>query len=113
NKCAGPSVRRVWAKVGDDDPIDLSASQCPETCDSEQKAASFRGASRDGSRVYFTTEQQLLPEDQDISNRNDLDEYDFNAVGQKLRVVTGSANPAGAGVNAVTLMRISDDGAYV
>jgi hypothetical protein len=110
--CAGAEERRVWAKVGDDDPIDLSASQCPATCGPALPVA-FRGASRDGSRVYFTTEQQLLPEDQDTSNKSDLYEYDFNATGQKLRVVTGSSDPSGANVRPSGLFRVSDDGAYV
>jgi hypothetical protein len=110
--CAGPEERRVWAKVGDDDPIDLSASQCPVTCGSALPAV-FRGASRDGSRVYFTTEQQLLSEDQDTSNKSDLYEYDFDATGQKLRLVTGSSDPSGANVRPTGLLRVSDDGAYV
>ncbi|MFA4928438.1 MAG: hypothetical protein WC558_07970 [Patulibacter sp.] len=111
-QCEVPAVRRVWAKVGSSDPIDLSASQCELTCGAEE-TANFRGASRDGSRVYFATEQQLVPEDQDTSDRNDLYEYDFNASGQKLRLVTGSAEPEGAGVSAAGLFRVSDDGAYV
>jgi hypothetical protein len=110
--CGAPAVRRVWAKIGDEDPIDLSASQCPETCGPEQ-TATFRGASRDGSRVYFVTEQRLLPEDQDTSNQSDLYEYDFNAVGQELRLVTGGSDPAGAGVGPYDLLRASSDGAYV
>lgn len=111
--CNATASRRVWAKVGNAEPIDLSAPQCPDTCDPTQKVASFRGASRDGSRVYFTTEQQLLPGDQDTTNQNDLYEYDFNASGQKLRLVTGSEDPEGAGVNALGLLRTSQDGAYV
>jgi hypothetical protein len=110
--CAGAEERRVWAKVGDEDPIDLSASQCPETCGPALPAA-FRGASRDGSRVYFTTEQQLLPEDLDTSNKSDLYEYDFDATGQKLRLVTGSSDPSGANVRPSGLLRVSNDGAYV
>ncbi len=107
-----PESQRVWAKVGDADPIDLSASQCPAVC-GPAAIASFQGASRDGSRVYFTTEQRLLLEDQDTSNQNDLYEYDFDATGQKLRLVTGSADPAGAGVTPLGMFRVSDDGAYV
>ncbi len=110
--CPDAAAKRVWAKVGDDDPIDLSASQCPDTCGPE-RPATFRGASRDGARVYFTTEQRLLPEDEDASNQNDLYEYDFDAAGQKLRLVTGSSDPAGAGVSTLGVLRISGDGAYL
>lgn len=110
--CVAPDKARVWAKVGDQDPIDLAASQCPATCGPE-RTAHFRGAALDGSRVYFTTEQRLLPEDQDTSNQNDLYEYDFNATGQKLRLITGSTDPVGAGVPVFGRFRVSDDGAYV
>jgi hypothetical protein len=117
SECAEPGVRRVWAKIGDDDPIDLSASQCPATCGPE-KTAHFRGASRDGSRVYFSTEQRLLPEDQNPlagpdPAQNDLYEYDFNASGQKLRLVTGSTDPAGTAIAPSGQFRVSEDGAYV
>ncbi len=110
--CDAASARRVWAKVGAAAPIDISASQCPATCGAEA-TAQFRGASRDGSRVYFATTQRLLPEDQDTSAQNDLYEYDFNAPGSKLRMVTGSSAPVGANVAAVGMFRVSMDGAYV
>lgn len=110
--CAGAAARRVWAKVGGADPIDLSASQCPDTCGTAA-AAQFRGASRNGSRVYFATTQRLIPGDQDASGQNDLYEYDFNATGQKLKPVTSSTASAGANVAASSLFRVSQDGAYV
>lgn len=110
--CTAANARRVWAKVGAAAPIDISASQCPATCGTEA-AANFRGASRDGSRVYFTTTQKLVPEDQDTSAQNDLYEYDFNATGSKLRVVTGSTAPAGANVGTSGMFRVSKDGDYV
>jgi hypothetical protein len=63
--------------------------------------------------VYFTTTQRLLPEDGDTSNQNDVYEYDFDATGQKLRLVTGGADPAGANVAVNGLFRVSSDGSYV
>jgi len=108
--CGDASAQRVWVKIGDHDPVDLSESQCQATCGPE-RVATFRGASRDGSRVYFTTEQRLVPEDEDTSGQSDLYEYDFNASGQKLRLVTGG--PAAAGANARFVRRVSNDGAYV
>ncbi len=110
--CNDPEVQRVWAKVGDDDPIDISASQCPAEC-GPAATVTFRDASRDGSRVYFTTQQRLLPEDPDdnAAPSVDLYEYDFNATGQKLRLVSGGPGTGGAAVWSV--MRVSDDGAYV
>ncbi len=115
---AQAEAQRVWAKVGDDDPIDISASQCPAECGSALPVT-FRSASSDGSRVYFTTEQRLLPEDPDGNDGQSMDgrqyvdlyEYDFNATGGKLRLVTSGTGTDGAAVWSV--MRISDDGAYV
>jgi hypothetical protein len=111
-ECYTPEHERVWAKVGDDDPIDISASQCEAVC-GDPSRAEFLGASRDGSRVFFATEQRLLLEDQDTSAQRDLYEYDFNASGQKLRLVTGGADPEGADVRSLPVFRMSDDGAYV
>lgn len=110
--CPDPDAQRVWAKVGNDDPIDLSASHCPAVC-GPVAPVTFRGASRDGSRVYFTTQQRLLPDDPDDNDSPsaDLYEYDFGATGTKLRLVTGGSGTDGAALWSV--MRISDDGAYV
>jgi hypothetical protein len=109
--CNAAAARRVWAKVGDADPIDLSETQCG-SCGAAA-ATFFRGAARDGSRVYFSTTQKLLAEDQDTTAPNDIYEYDFNATGQKLRLVTGGPASAGANVAAASLFRVSDSGSYV
>jgi hypothetical protein len=108
--CTSAANQRVWAKIGANDPVDLSASQCTTNC-GVAAATFFEGASRDGSRVYFTTDQKLLDADEDTSLKRDLYEYDANATGSKLRSVTASALPEGAGVLGVT--RISEDGSYV
>lgn len=104
------AAQRVWVKTDDDDPIDVSASQCPATC-GLPRTVDFRGATPDGRRIFFSTTQRLLPEDTDSDAvpSADLYEYDFDAVGPKLRLVTGG----GAGAAFWTLMRVSDDGDYV
>jgi hypothetical protein len=103
--------RRVWAKIGDADPIDLSETRCDDGNCGAAAIAIYAGAARDGSRVYFTTQQKLVNGDQDTSAKNDLYEYDFDAPGERLRPVTASIAPEGAGVLGVT--RISDDGSHV
>lgn len=108
--CLAPANQRVWAKIGNDAPVDLSASLCTTTC-GVAAAAQFEGASRDGSRVYFTTDQKLLDGDQDTTLRRDLYEYDHDATGTKLRSVTSSALPDGAGVVGVST--VSEDGTAV
>src|SRR5262249_33176061 len=53
----------------------------------------FQGASADGKIVFFTTEQQLLPQDTDSTN--DLYAYDFSKpVGERLvQISAGEENP--------------------
>jgi hypothetical protein len=109
--CRTAANQRVWAKVGDADPIDLSESRCTDGNCGAAAQAIYAGAARDGSRVYFTSQQKLVDGDQDTAGRNDIYEYDFSADGEKLRPVTASLDPVGADVVAVT--RISDDGSHV
>lgn len=109
--CKSAANQRVWAKVGTADPIDLAASRCDDGNCGAAAPAIYEGAARDGSRVYFTTQQKLVNGDQDTSAKSDVYEYDFDATGEKLRPVTASLAPEGAGV--VRVVRISDDGAYV
>lgn len=53
-----------------------SPSQCQPSCEKPaEKPGIFQGASADGSRVFFTTQQELLPGDTDETY--DLYEYDF------------------------------------
>ncbi len=111
--CRTPAMTRVWAKVDDNDPIDISAPQCsPGGCSATSMVAQFEGASDDGNRVYFSTEQELLDGDGDTSLKRDLFEYTFApGGGGTLRAVTSSGTPVGAGV--VRVARVSADGSHV
>jgi hypothetical protein len=117
---SGPSVNELYARLGQS-PINTAAiSEPPEgacaQCRTgtatqsnpaiEEKPAEFAGASADGSKVFFTTEQELFQGD----TTNNLYEYDFdNASGQKvLRVSLGSGKPEVLGV-----ARVSRDGSHV
>lgn len=111
--CTGATQQRVWVKVDDSDPIDISAPQCsPGGCSATNVATSFEGASDDGNRVYLSTEQELLDGDGDTSLKRDLFEYTFTpGGGGTLRAVTSSSTAAGAGVSGVP--RVSADGSRV
>jgi hypothetical protein len=122
--CGSASV--VYARVDGATTIEASASQCTRApsdpggacnADSGTVYEGFQGANADGTRVYFTTSQQLVNADTDATM--DLYECDIPAgtpapVGAvnpcpDLREVSGAA--AGADVQGVT--RISDDGSHV
>jgi hypothetical protein len=86
-----------------------SEADCAE-CDLSSPAdAEFRGASSDGSKVFFTTAQRLLPGATGVGA--DLYEYDFEGPkgGRVTRVSRGG--PAGSGVLGVA--RVSEDGSHV
>jgi hypothetical protein len=110
----------VYARVDGTTTIAVSASQCTRAssdpggvCDAHSPAG-FQGANADGTRVYFTTSQQLVNGDTDETE--DLYQCDipagtpppvvpFNPC-PDLREVSGAAT--GASVKGDT--RISDDG---
>ncbi len=112
--------RDVYARVDAATTINASASQCTRVssdpggvCNADSPAI-FQGANADGTRVFFTTDQQLVDSDTDATT--DLYECDIPSgtpapVGAvnpcpDLREVSGAAT--GAEVKGVT--RISDDG---
>lgn len=116
----GPSVDELYARVGGLPVNTVPISQPPESACAacrtatasatepavEPKPAEFAGASEDGSKVFFTTEQELLAG----ATTKNLYEYDFGRPqGQKvLRLSTGSPTPEIAGV-----ARVSRDGSHV
>jgi hypothetical protein len=113
NESCGPAIRapevsELYARVGGIQTVPISeptSVQC-QVCNTEVRSpASYRGASRDGSKVFFETEQELLTG----AEGNNLYLYDFERpAGQKvLRVSTGAATPEVQGV-----ARISEDGTH-
>src|SRR4029077_16284268 len=66
----------------------------------------FQGASQDGSKVFFTTEQSLLPG----AEGENLYEYDFGApAGERVTLLSsGAGDPQLQGI-----ARISEDGSHV
>ena len=106
---AAPEVSEVYARLGQDETVAISEpspGQCRE-CDTTSRApAEFQGASEDGSKVFFLTEQELFSGDTTMN----LYEYDFdNPNGQKIvRASVGSSAPEVLGV-----ARVSEDGSHV
>jgi hypothetical protein len=85
-----------------------SAVDCGECKLSGQADARFWGASFDGSRVFFTTTQQLLP---GSSAGAGLYEYDFNGPPHGRIKLVSLGDPEGARVQRV--VRVSNDGSHV
>jgi Tol biopolymer transport system component len=120
----GPGgVSRVWARVAASATIAVSGSQCTRTSSDPGGAcnglaeANIAGMAADGSRVFFTTTQQLVNRDTDQTN--DLYECDIPPgtpapVGTanpcaSLSEVTGSAT----GANVQNVVKVSEDGSRV
>jgi hypothetical protein len=121
------NVKTVFARIDGTSTVDISnpsPSECtrctqeaeegkPES--SEAKPATYQGASADGSKVFFTTTQQLVNGDTDSSP--DLYEYDFNnPPGHRIVQVSagglGDVSP-GAGAEVGGVASISEDGSHV
>jgi hypothetical protein len=102
----GPHVNELWARTDESVSTDISepsGANCAlcETSENEQREALFQGASEDGAKVVFLSEQKLLPGAGGMS----LYEYDFNgAPGQRVTLVA----PEALGV-----ARLSEDGSHV
>lgn len=126
-----PPTDELYARLGGSETVWVSEPQCTpaSACHnvttepyatreaSEEAGVVFEGASADGSKVFFTTTQQLTNSDTDATRTRDLYEYDFNEpVGQRLTQVSaggsGDATP-GAGADVEGVSRISEDGSHV
>jgi hypothetical protein len=110
-----PEVTEVYARldsqetVAISEPIPQDCTECrpgPFNPGTQRKGAQFQGASADGEKVFFTTEQELLPG----AETNNLFEFDFgSARGRRVRQLSiGIAAPKVLGV-----ARISEDGSHV
>jgi hypothetical protein len=108
----GPAVDEVYARIEGARTVAISepsASDCEE-CDTSSKAdARFSGASRDGSKVFFTTGQHLLPGATGVGPY--LYEYDFDGPAGGRVTLVSVGDVAGPGVLGVA--RLSDDGSHV
>jgi hypothetical protein len=108
-----PPVEEIYARVGESATVKISeptrvdcASCQTSSTETELKKGVFQGASQDGKRVFFLTEQELLPGRKGMN----LYEYDFNGPehGKIVLVSGGSSEP-----DVQSVVRISQDGSHV
>ena len=105
----------IWARVDGTTSYKVSASLCIRADCNAPAKAEFRAAAKDGSRVYFTTTQQLVNGDEDQTN--DLYACDIPTTPQ---APVGTASPCaalhqvsaapGGKADVQQLLKISDDG---
>jgi hypothetical protein len=85
----GPAVNELYARVDGGETVDISQpstgpdGDCAVCDEREPRAAVFAGASEDGSKVFFYSEQELLPG----AAGESLYEYDFDAADPHERVI--------------------------
>lgn len=103
-----PRVNELYARIDGERTVDISepstgpTGDCSACVEGEPQAAVYQGASEDGSKVFFTSQQELLP-----GARGDtLYEYDFDAASPHQRLSVLAPEVEGAPV-------ISQDGARV
>ena len=103
----GPAVDELYARVGGSRTVDISepstgpGGDC-ESCDeSEPKAAVYQGSSEDGSKVFFTTEQDLLPG----AAGDSLYEYNFDVpAGRRVTLLSREVNSVAATASSGSLL---------
>jgi hypothetical protein len=110
-------VPTIYARIDGKETVAVSEpspSECT-TCSPTPSAAVYQGASADGSKVFFTTTQQLVNGDTDSTT--DLYEYDFNnPPGHRIVQVSGGGLgdvTPGAGAEVQGVVSISEDGSHV
>jgi hypothetical protein len=123
NSGCHPGGSQLWARVGGSATIAVSHSECTRTSSDPGGAcnaaapAEFAGMATDGSRVYFTTTQQLVNGDTDQSN----DLYEC-AIPPGSPAPVGSANPCASltevshdasGADVQSVVNVSEDGSHV
>jgi hypothetical protein len=110
-------------------------SPCAACKHPEPEPATYQGASADGSKVFFTTEQELLHEDEDVANGrgggNDL--YAYEELGKPTghlaqlskgncetteketteKVIVKESSTCGSGAEVQGVVRSSSDGSHV
>jgi hypothetical protein len=107
----GPEVPELYARVGGFETVAISEpspQQCAACQTSTKAAGEFAGASEDGSKVFFLTEQELLP---GAAGMN-LYEYDFDAP-PAAHVVLASHAAAATPADVLGVARVSEDGSHV
>lgn len=105
----------LYARIGGARTVKIS-DRSPDACttlacrNSALSSAVFAGASEDGSKAFFTSEQQLTDS---ASTSGNLYEYDFDdATGENL-IDVSSGDTSGGGPRVQGVVAISSDGSHV
>jgi hypothetical protein len=112
-------VRTVYARVAGKETVavsERSPSQCSGACaEAEPAAAMYKGASSDGTKVFFLTSQPLVNGDTD----NTVDLYEYNLAeppGRRLIQISrggaGDLTP-GSGAEVEGVVNVSQDGSHI
>jgi hypothetical protein len=131
--CSGsqPIVNQLYARINGSQTVAVSEpvmtpareEGCSGVCredENEEKGhtrspALFEGASEDGSKVFFSTEQTLLNSDKDSTR--DLYEAEVSTAGVTRLVQVSAGDETdpnrGSGAEVVSVVRISEDGSHV
>ena len=115
---------QLFARVDGSKTIEISkpiseAQVCGEKvpCPGAKSHASvlFQGANIDGSKVFFTTTQSLVSEDEDTTNDLYMATISNGAVSKLVLVSEGDSTDAkrGQGAEVQGVTRVSDDGSHV
>jgi len=118
--CPSGGVFTVYARINRTSTVAISnpsPTQCT-SCSAAASPASFEGASADGSKAFFITEQPLVEGDEGGTGTGmDLYEYDFdNPPGRNLvQLSAGEAGDLtpGSGADVQGVVRTSSDGSHV
>jgi hypothetical protein len=121
--CNAGGALQLWARVGGSATVAVSHSECTRTSSDPGGAcnalatAEFAGMATDGSRVYFTSAQQLVNGDTDQTN--DLYECE---IPPGAPAPVGAANPCASltevshnasGADVQSVVNVSEDGSRV
>jgi hypothetical protein len=106
----GPEVSELYARINGLETVAISEptpQQCAACQTGVKAAGEFAGASEDGSKVFFLTQQELLP---GAAGMN-LYEYDFDAPpGAHVILASRTASTA---ADVLGVARVSEDGSHV
>jgi hypothetical protein len=100
-----PKVNELYARISGSRTVPISEpskEDCESCDDSEPYAAVYQGASEDGAKVFFTSDQELLPG----ASGNSLYEYNVEAANQHERLSLVAREVSGVAA-------ISQDGSRV
>lgn len=127
--CATPTVNELYARISGSHTVPISEpamtpereKQCTGPCKEDENEerghtrspAIFQGASEDGSKVFFTTDQPLVSGDKDTTN--DLYEAELGESGLErlIQLSAGEGPTPGSGADVIGVARIAEDGSHV